>query len=86
MKTLKRTKVQYDIYGQVIEFDKPLYGRLKKLQEQITSIPDENRGVESEKVVVEFMIEVGFPKELLLQMEMEHILEIVDDLTGKKKD
>lgn len=84
-KSFKRSKLTYDIYGTAVEIDKPKYGRLKQLEAQLKALPEEGRGQEAEKVIVEFMKELGIPGDLLMEMEMEHILEIADDITGKKK-
>lgn len=86
-KKFTRTKLKYELYdGSVIELPKPLYSELKVLEATIKSIPaDEKKAEESERVVRAFLISAGMTAEQLNGMELEHIFEIVDDMTGKKK-
>lgn len=81
MLEIKKTVIQANVYGTVYELCRPStklakeYGKLSKEQ-------DEDNGID---LVIDLVDKCGLPKAVAEEMEVDHLLQIVDALLPAKK-
>lgn len=78
----ERSKLKLSIYGSEYELSKPTYGQAIALQESI------REGGESKSMLImkEFLVSLGLKSEVIEQMELQHVLDLIEFISGKKKD
>lgn len=81
MKIVK-TKIDVEIYGEQISLRKPSVLETKQYREDLKKL-DEN--ADASDVMQSFLEKMGLPKELYVQLELGHIVEILDLITSAKK-
>lgn len=78
----ERSKVSVEIYGEKLELRKPTFGESVELSKKIK----ENGGEEnSTEIIMQFLESLGLPKQLLQSMEAEHVVTLLEHISGKKK-
>jgi hypothetical protein len=78
----ERTKLSVTIYGKEFKILKPNVMQTRAVLQKITALTD---STESSDIWIGFLCELGFEKELLETMEPEHLLKLIDFVTGVKK-
>lgn len=82
MKELKRVVFQYKIDGNVYSVRKPTVQQITELTKKQDAKKEDSEGVESS---IEFLDTLGLPKEVGMSLEAHMIEEIVNDVSGSKK-
>lgn len=77
----ERTILKFDIYGEIFEIKKPTYGEIEQFEIEFSS-GDVQKRLEAVK---NFLNTKGFTQEVLAKLEIDHIQEIFQYLSGKKK-
>lgn len=77
----EKSKVKVSIYGQEYEISKPTYGQSQKLQESLKDQGNEK----SMKIMKDFVTSLGLPEECIDGMELEHFLQLIEFISGVKK-
>jgi hypothetical protein len=78
----ERTKLSVKIYGQDFQVMKPNVMQTRAVLQKITALEDSTLSTD---VWISFLCELGFEKELLETMEPDHLLKVIDFVTGVKK-
>lgn len=78
----ERTKLKLSIYGSEYEIHKPTYGQAAQLQENIKAGGEEK----SMLIMKEFLVGLGLSADLIDNMELSHVLQLIEYISGKKKD
>lgn len=81
---LERTKVLVDAYGEMVELSKPSLYEVIELEDRLKIIKEDGKAVIKE--MIEFLKRRGFPENLISSMEPDHIAQVIEALSGKKKD
>lgn len=77
----EKSKVKVKIYGHEYELTKPTYGQSQRLQESL-----KDQGSEKSMVIMrEFVQGLGLPSECIDDMELDHFLELIEFISGVKK-
>lgn len=77
MLEFKRSEIIARIYGEDYKLTKP---QLHEVEE----IAKSKKGSDIEKLTT-FLVQRGLPVDVVKTMEMDHILELIDYLSGSKK-
>jgi hypothetical protein len=77
---LVKTEAEIDVYGEVVKLTLPSLAMWEKYQDAIR----EGKVTEF-KATEDFLADCGFPKEMYKQLELGHISDIVNMLSGIKK-
>ena len=80
MKEFKRTVFEYNVYGEKIQVKKPTR---REVREKFDGF-DEKSEQDKEKVLIDFLDDLGMKKELTEDMELEHLQIVLADLTGQE--
>lgn len=78
----ERSKLAVKIYGQEFEVLKPNVMQTRVILQKIGELKD---AVAVTDAWIEFLVGLGFPKELLESMEPEHLMTLIDFVSGVKK-
>lgn len=76
----ERTKVRAMIYGKEIMMTKPTVGQVEVMQDAVAK--DEKNSI---KIMKQFALEMGLPIEVGNSMELDHFVQLIEQLTGQKK-
>jgi hypothetical protein len=77
---LTRTKSKVDVYGEVVELTIPSL----KLWEQYQDVIRKGEVTEF-KATEDFLFQCGMPRKLYKSLELEHVSDLVNHLSGIKK-
>lgn len=76
----QKTKVKVKIYGQDFELHKPTVGQVESLQKlNMNESSDQAKVFEK---ICDFLNVLGLPKEFSQDMEIEHLTQLVNFLSG----
>lgn len=81
MKKLERTKKSIDIYGTVYDLSRPSYRQAQELGKQSANKNEE----ETQSLMLDFLENMGIPKSVTLDMEVEHVGMLIEYLMPAKK-
>lgn len=81
MKKFERTKQTIDIYGEVYNVSRPTFKRSLELGKQSDKKSDE----ESQELMLDFLEEMGIPKKVTMDMEVDHVTTLIEFLMPSKK-
>ena len=77
----EKQKRTYDIYGTRVSLEVPSLGQAKKMAESSKTVTE---GDEFESMLV-YLEELGLERKVALDMTVEHVTELIQDLTGSSK-
>jgi hypothetical protein len=77
---LERTKLKIDLYGEIIEASKPTYGEVEALERELKEAKEDQPKITA--VVKGFLGRSGIDAS---KVEVEHLFQIIELITGKKK-
>ena len=78
---IERTSESIDIYGTVYKTNRPSYGRAMELGKQ----SDDKKEGEAHELMLEFLEERGIPKDVTLEMEVDHVSMLIEHFMPAKK-
>lgn len=77
----EKSKLKVNIYGQEFEISKPTYGQSSNLQVRL-----KDEGAEkSMQIMKEFVMALGLPENVIDGMELDHFLQLIEHISGVKK-
>ena len=77
----EKSKLKVSIYGSEYEISKPTYGQSQHLQGRL-----KDEGQEKSMVIMkEFVMSLGLPEECIDGMELDHFLQLIEHISGVKK-
>lgn len=79
---LVKSVLELEIYGTQAKLRLPTY---KEFQEYRTKLVALNENSDAAEIMKEFLSGLGLQKELFDQLEIDHISQIMEALTSKKK-
>ena len=79
----QKTTLSVTIYGEKITFTAPSAYQLKSVQEQVERAATDGRSALD--VWFDWLCALGFPRPVIEQLEVEHLRELIDYITGSKK-
>ncbi len=77
----EKSKVKVNIYGHEYELTKPTYGQSQRLQARLKDEGQEK----SFDIMKEFIISLGLPEACIDNLELDHFFQLVDHISGVKK-
>lgn len=77
----EKSKVKVNIYGHEYELTKPTYGQSQRLQNELKDAGSDK----AMQVMKEFMIGLGLSEECIDGMELDHFLQLIEFISGVKK-
>lgn len=80
---LTRSILKLDIYGEIVELKKPTFGEVESLEKMIKESSGDSE--KTKEVLKSFLTSCGLQPELMQKMELEHVFQVVELLSGKKK-
>jgi hypothetical protein len=79
---VERSKVAISLYGKEYEILKPTYGQSLALQDRLKLDENKDKGMQ---IMKEFVISLGLPEEALLDIELDHFVQLIEYISGIKK-
>lgn len=77
-----RTKIPAKIYGKEFQLTRPTVKEIELLQEETEkTLSDKDKT----KVLCKWISNLGLPLDVIEEMELGHLLEVVEFVTGTKK-
>lgn len=76
----ERTKVKAVIYGKECMLTKPTVGQVEVMQAEVAK--DEGNSMQ---IMKKFALEMGLPVDVANSMELDHFIQLIEQLTGQKK-
>jgi hypothetical protein len=77
-----RSEIKAKIYGKDFILKKPTVGEIELLQEESDKITD-NKG--KSVLMRQWIAKLGLPEDFTKEMELDHLMQVVEHLTGTKK-
>lgn len=77
---LERTKLKIDLYGEIVEIKKPTYGEVEWLESEIKEASGDEE--KAKTIVKKFFVTLGLDPS---NIEVDHLFQILELITGKKK-
>jgi hypothetical protein len=77
----EKSKLKVSIYGREFELAKPTYGQSQNLQVRLKDEGQEK----SMQIMKEFVIGLGLPEDCINEMELDHFLQLIEHISGVKK-
>lgn len=81
MEFKKSEPIKATIYGKEYQLKKPSFSASRKLSRDLKNLGEE----EALDVLNRFLIEMGLSQEILDEMESDHVLQLCEYLSPKKK-
>jgi hypothetical protein len=78
---LEKTKIELDVYGTVYNLSRPSFKQALDLKEKNKDKSEE----EANEIMLEFLESLGLPKNVTMDMEVDHVTQILDVLMPSKK-
>lgn len=79
---LVKSFLEIDVYGAQSKLRLPTYKEFQEYREKLKAL---NESGDAAEVMKEFLSNLGLQKELFDQLEIDHIAQIMEALTSKKK-
>jgi hypothetical protein len=79
----ERSTVKLSIYGRELEVKKPSFKHVSNMQALLEDLGDDGKA--TLETFSKFLEEVGLPKDLIEEMEIDHLTEVVRVLCEPKK-
>lgn len=76
-----RSKIKAKIYGKELNLTKPTVGQVEELQTLIEKTEQKAQV----GVMRKWAGQLGLPEDFAKEMEVEHFIEVIENLTGVKK-
>jgi hypothetical protein len=77
-----KTKIQVKIYGQDFELKPPTARKAIELSKALKGNEDD---LVMFDISTQFLVDCGLPKETCEELELEHMLKVIEMMTSKKK-
>lgn len=81
---LTKTKLKFDVYGDTVECVRPSLKDTLEMEQKMKECKDDSQKIV--EVILDFLSKQGFSKSLLESMEMGHLMQVIEVITGKKND
>lgn len=78
---LERTKIEFDIYGEKFSVSRPTGGQLEDYFAAINAVAPE----EANNYARQFLVSLGFTEKAARDLELPHIAQVFEQLTGVGK-
>lgn len=79
-----RTSVEVELYGQKFIIKKPSVAKIEELQDKLDGIDDKS-GKLTLNTIGRWLMDLGISKDILKEIELEHLFVLVQELSGVKK-
>lgn len=77
----EKQPVRVKIYGKEFSLKKPTLSQVETLQSKVSASDDKS----SLSFTKEFLMDSGLPSDLISELEVEHVISLVELLSGSKK-
>lgn len=82
---LERTVIKAEIYGQQVSLSRPKFGKALALESELSKL-QEAKDIQGQISLMKgFLAECGCPSELVDELEIEHLSQLIEVLSGSKK-
>ena len=85
MKELVNEKLELRINGVEVKLSRPTYGQAKRMKAAAKALKDSGGNEDEMQPVEDMLIELGMPKELLEQMDIQLVGQLQELLLNAKK-
>lgn len=79
----ERSKLAIKIYGKEFSINKPTVGQAEKIQSDLEAAKDDSKKTYS--IIKSFLMSLGLPLEVIINLEIDHFTELVEFVIGVKK-
>jgi hypothetical protein len=80
---IERSKIEIEIYGRQCTLKLPTFKQTQKYSENLKALGND-KDIDASQTMKEFLVELGLPGDLFDELEVGHIVEIMDLVTKKK--
>lgn len=77
----QKTKVKVSLYGQDFELHKPTVRQVEELQ-KFSNVENKTQSEQFE-AICNFLDVLGLPKDFSMEMEIDHLIKLINHLTGE---
>ena len=79
---ITRTVIEVEIYGEAVKLKRPNYKETQDYRENLKKLAEHE---DAGPVMKSFLVKMGLPEGLFEELEMTHISDILDLISGSKK-
>lgn len=85
LKIEARTQLEIEIYGRVFNITRPSLAQVEAVYEKLSALAQVDDKLSASDVWRQFFGDLGMDVEFLKGLEKEHMLDLIDFVTGSKK-